>query len=615
MRFNHIVIQNILRDKATYISYFLSSVFSILIFFLFSTTAFHPMMAEIDRTSTLGLTMLLASLFIYLFSFIFIIYSMYAFLKKKMKTLGIFMMTGASTKQIRTMVFRENMLIAAAAIITALGIGLIIAPLFLMLAKKVLRADSFGMYLPIASILLTIVLFTALFLVVSTFISRLIKKEQIVQLVKADVVQEKRISSAPLKLVLSIIISVILGISLFMELSWMESLGSIGYLAFFISALSAIYFIVTQGMRRAILALQRRSSYLQKTNLLLVSNLKAKGRSHAHIMFLLTILLLGVFVCTSVLYSSYFNVKARTEAQYPYSFQYVSLPGNASETKKKDLAFIETTFEGTGAYDAYHSAYKVDDEHWIGFMSVSNYNALGSHEPIQLRENEYYVAAGHEGIRPTIESIHDYAFGDLKYAGMEEKNIFSTGLRNVYYVVHDSLYSTIDYPEYEVFAYEVENWTDKVDVVDKLLAQVSTVADQHLVASKIDLYETEKFTKSILFFIGFMLSLIFLSAAMSIVYFHLQTSLEGERIKYAGIRKIGLSLKELAAIVTKELAMLIFVPFVFASGILLAAMGFMSNKISTTMFQVTVLGLGIFSLLFLVSFLIIRREYLKKLMG
>ena len=35
MTFNHLVIQNILRDKWTYISYFLSSVFSILVFFFF----------------------------------------------------------------------------------------------------------------------------------------------------------------------------------------------------------------------------------------------------------------------------------------------------------------------------------------------------------------------------------------------------------------------------------------------------------------------------------------------------------------------------------------------------------------------------------------------------
>ena len=130
MSFNHIVLQNILRDKWTYISYFLSSVFSILIFFLFSIVAFHPMLASIQTGSTLSLVMILTSCIVYIFSFVFIIYSMFSFLKKKTKSLGIFMITGASMKQVRKMVFRENMLIASVAIIKAIVLGLVIAPLF-----------------------------------------------------------------------------------------------------------------------------------------------------------------------------------------------------------------------------------------------------------------------------------------------------------------------------------------------------------------------------------------------------------------------------------------------------------------------------------------------------
>ena len=615
MSFNHIVIQNVLRDKSTYISYFLSSVFSILIFFLFSTTAFHPMMKEVDTSSTLGITMLLASFFIYIFSFIFIIYSLYAFLKKKTKTLGVFLMSGASMKQIRKMVFRENMLIAGASIITAIALGLIIAPLFLMLAKRILRADSFGMYVPLQSIALTIVLFIVLFVVVSKFMSRFIKNEEIVQLLKADVIQEKPITPGPLKLLLSIIATAFLFISLIKEMNWINSLDTLGYFALFASLLLTIYFTVTQGVRLAIYIMQRKHSYFKKTNMLFVSNLKAKGRSHAHIIYLLTILLLGVFLCTSVLYSSYYNVKENTENQYPYSFQYTSLPTNTSTAEKADIQFIEDTLDKEGKYATYYSAFKTDEDRRIGFMSVSNYNALGLHKPITLMDNEYYVAAGNEGERPNIEAIHEYQFGKLKYTGLEEKNILSTGLRNTYFIVPDKVYETIDYPVYKVFAYELENWADKADVAETILSRVHTVPDKHLTASKIDLYDTEKFVKSIMFFIGFMLSLIFLSAAMSILYFYLQTSLEGEKKKYAGIRKIGLSNKELSTVVTRELATLIFIPYTIAAIILFVAMLGMSNYISSTFYLMTAFGVAIFLLLFVVSFVIIRRSYLNKLVN
>ncbi len=613
MIFNHIVIQNILRDKWTYISYFLSSVFSILVFFLFSVTAFHPMLKEMDTNSTLGITMILASFIVYIFSFVFIIYSLFAFLKKKTKNLGIFMITGASMKQVRKMVFRENMLIAGVAIITAIAFGLIIAPLFLMVAKKVLQANSFGMYVPVQAIALTVVLFAILFFIVSKFMTRFINKEEAVHLLKTDVTQEKLIAPAPWRLILSLSVSGFLLLSLKMNMGWIESIGMFYYIALFISLLLAIYFIVMQGTLLAILLLQKRPSYFQKTNILFVSNLEAKGRSHAHVIYLLTVLLLGVFVCTSVLYSSYYNVKENTEALYPYSYQYISLPENTLEDEQKDITFIETTLSKAGNYDAYYSEFKTDEKRRIAFMSVTNYNSLGLHEKISLKKNEYYVVAGNEGVLPSTETIHEYLLTKPHYAGLEKQNIFSTGLQNVYYIVPDAVYETIDYPVYKVFAYELENWTEKIDVAKTLASGVPIDLDVHLIASKIELYNAEKSVKSIMFFIGFMLSLIFLSAAMSILYFYLQTSLEGEKKKYAGIRKIGLSVKEIASVVTRELATLIFIPFTFASIILFVAMLSMRHYISMTFYQMTAIGVGVFLLLFVISFCIIRWGYLNKL--
>ncbi|MGY0694874.1 FtsX-like permease family protein [Virgibacillus sp. FSP13] len=615
MNFNHIVVQNILRNKSTYISYFLSSVFSMLVFFLFSTVAFHPMLAELDPSSTLGITMVLASFFIYVFSIVFIIYSLFAFLKKKTKTLGTFMMMGASMKQIRKMVFRENMIIAGVAIITAIVCGLVIAPLFLMVAKKILRAEIFDMYVPIQATLITIVLFSLLFLIVTKLMTYTIKKEAIVQLLKADMTQEKRIKPAPFKLIVSIIVSVFMLFSMVKELNWEESIGIIAYIVLFISLLLAIYFTITQGMLGAIRIWEKHPSYFRKTNMLFVSSLKAKERSHAHIIYLLTILLLGTFVATSVLYSSYYNVEEKTEALYPYSFQYTSLPGNELEAQK-DIAFIEKTLDETGDnYETYYSSFKTDDERGIAFMSVSKYNQLGEHTPITLSDNEYFVAAGNEGVYPNEESIHDYPFGNLEYTGTEKENILQTGLQNVYYIVPDKVYETIEYPEYNICAYELDNWTNKVNTAETILSKISSEPGVRLMASKIDLYNEEKYVKSIMFFIGLMLSLIFMSAAMSILYFYIQTSLEQEKEKYSGIRKVGLSIKELTSVVTKELATLIFIPFTMAVFILFAALIGMNNHISLAFYQLTAIGLSLFLLLFIISFFFIRKGYINKLVN
>lgn len=573
------------------------------------------MVATIQIGSTLSLVMMLTSFIVYIFSFVFIIYSMFSFLKKKTKNLGIFMITGASMQQVRKMLFRENMFIAGIAILTAIVLGLVIAPLFLMITKKVLQASSFGMYIPVQAIVLTTILFAILFCIVSKFITRFINKEEAVLLLKTDVTQEKLITPAPWKLLLSVITSGFLALSLILELNWIESPGMVYYLLLFVSSLLAIYFIITQGMLLSIRVLQKHPSYYKKTNMLYVSNLKAKGRSHAHLIYLLTILLLGVFLCTNVLYSSYYNIDKRVESLEPYSFQYISLPGNKPESEQEDVSFIEHTLAKQGKYEAYYSAFKTDKNQNIGFMSVSNYNAFSIHKTLFLKDDEYYVVAGYQNIFPSTELIHDYPFGELKYAGIEKRNILMSGVQRVYYIVPDTVYETIDYPIFKVFSYETEHWTEKLELAETIFSKITPIQYERQIHSKINLYNTEKFTVSLLFFIGFMMSLIFLSAAMSILYFYLQMALEGEKEKYAGIRKLGFSIKELASVVTKELATLIFIPFVLASILLCGIMFGLRNQFLSTLYGVTAIGIGIFLLLFVISFFIIRRSYLKKLMN
>ena len=94
------------------------------------------------------------------------------------------MITGASMKQIRKLVFRENFLIGILAILAAIVLGLVITPLFLMGAKVILKAETFGMYMPLQAIGLTIGLFLLLFVVISTLVTRFINKEASIQLLK-----------------------------------------------------------------------------------------------------------------------------------------------------------------------------------------------------------------------------------------------------------------------------------------------------------------------------------------------------------------------------------------------------------------------------------------------
>ncbi|MFF2179461.1 FtsX-like permease family protein [Lysinibacillus sp. NPDC058147] len=613
MSFNHIVIQNILRDKWTYVSYFLSSMFSIIIFFLFTVIVFHPSLASLDPNSTLGLALMLASLLVYLFSFIYIAYSIMAFLKKKTKTLGIFMITGASMKQIRTLVFRENILIGVLAIITAVILGLVISPLFLMGAKVVLKAETFGMYFPMKAIMLTIGLFLVLFVVISKVMTRFINKEASIQLLKSDVVIEKSIKSHYLLLFISIIISTILAYLLKIDHNIVGSLGILFYVVFFVSVLCTIYLIISQGMRFLLKAFEKSSSYMKQTNMLLASNLNAKMKSHANILFLITILLSGVFLSTSILFSSYYNVKNESEANYPYSFQYIATPKADPSMVEADIKSIEKQLSTVDS-QKYFIEFKSNEDQRLSYMSVSDYNFLHN-EKISLGANEFIAVAGNHKIFPITNVSDDKYLKQFKLVSVNEKNLLTTGFQQTYFIVPDEVYNSIKYPVYKTYLFELDNWTAHTELAKKIIGDFPHIYEERYVTSKIELYDSEMFVKSIEFFIGSMLSLIFLSAAMSILYFYLQTTLLQEKEKYVGIRKLGLSKKELFTVVSKELAILIFVPFAIATTMLLATLFAMRKMVSTSFLQVSLMSSLCFFTLFFVSFIFIRKSYFKRLLS
>ena len=73
MNFNQFVIRNTIRNKHLYLAYFLSTMFSVMIFFTFTGFVFHPALANgLNPKAQMGMTA--AAIIIYGFSFLFVLY-------------------------------------------------------------------------------------------------------------------------------------------------------------------------------------------------------------------------------------------------------------------------------------------------------------------------------------------------------------------------------------------------------------------------------------------------------------------------------------------------------------------------------------------------------------
>ncbi|MFP3422309.1 ABC transporter permease, partial [Bacillus sp. SIMBA_161] len=83
MTFRQFACNNVLRNKRTYAAFFLSSVLSGMIFFVYAMFIFHPAIADEEIHESVATGMMVAEYIIFLFSFFFLFYCVGAFLKKR----------------------------------------------------------------------------------------------------------------------------------------------------------------------------------------------------------------------------------------------------------------------------------------------------------------------------------------------------------------------------------------------------------------------------------------------------------------------------------------------------------------------------------------------------
>lgn len=628
MTFKKLAFNNVWRDKWTYLAYFLSSVFSVLLFFLFSVSMFHPDLDVITAGSSLSMAMGAGNILIYLFSFVFISYSIGAFLKNKQRTLGIFILNGASKRQINKMIFIENMLIGITAIIAATTLGLVLTPLSLMASSYTLGIEGFNMYFPIKAIMLTSVLFLGLFFLISTISPRFIRKEKALNLLKSDKKDEKSVKILPL-FMLSGVMSIFSLIAL-ITLKKMELVlsSTIGMLTIFLLGLMSLYFLIIVLGKLILRLIIKSKNYYKNTNMLLVAEFNSKFKTNTNMIFAVTILLIAVFSIITLLYGMRKDVEAKTLESYPFNYIYI-IDENTVNAEEK-LEILKDTLSKKGGYvELTFDILNSKDNSYLdtGIISQREYNkateTLGL-EQLDLKSNQIFIVPGNKTKNFNLDNnsykvLESKAAGDLELIGEGEKSITPEGYYRNLLVIEDEFYNSLNKKEFsinQVNAFNIPDWKEDL-LTGNNLRQIITDNGENPVGFFVagNLYETEKMSKNLMLYIGGALSVIFLLASASMVYFRLVTEKEKEAIKYKNLMKLGLSKKEFSTIHYKNIAILMYVPFIIATLFLFIQGWLLSSKISLNYSKVTIISFIIFLVLQTIGYLMTVENYKKSILN
>lgn len=98
MTFIQFAFNNVKRNTRAYLSYFLSCMFSVMVFFMYAVAVFHPDIAEYEFRDIVQRGIIASEVIIYGFSFLFVLYSTGSFIKSRKKEYGLLTTLGISKK-------------------------------------------------------------------------------------------------------------------------------------------------------------------------------------------------------------------------------------------------------------------------------------------------------------------------------------------------------------------------------------------------------------------------------------------------------------------------------------------------------------------------------------
>lgn len=649
---------NLKKNRRLYFPYALMTILSTAIAYIFTALAFHPDLGQVKGAN--GVTMVLGfgMIVVMLAVAIMVFYANSFVMKQRSKEFGVYSILGLEKKHLLLMTFLENLVFAASSILTGLLLGLALDKLFYALLLKAMQmpvvlASTFQL----KSLVTVLIYLFGIFALVSLFNIGKLGLTDSLKLVQGKKRGDKKSGFLWLQTLLALIL---LGAGYAIAQLVTSPLTAIP--SFFGATLLVIfgtYLLFQSGVISLLNWLKLRQTYYYKPeNFISVSNLIFRMRKNALGLATITILS-SMFLVTMVGgLNIYIGGKDYIANQNPNDFSIdFGLKPTTSKTQVEEWgdALLEQTeipVESKVVYP-YQEAYFSDmTEQQVSFLtdeeasSISFSDRIGigliidqgtyekmTGEKLQLASDQ--VAIFSKGVQYQAGQTLTFDEMEMEVAQVFPKNVtlghlpdhgsfllsqylvivvqdltvFEKQTRSRYYMGFESSLSEEEQVDrYEVYLsnrFESELWSSSMlpDVANSIGISYRAYAMRSFFS----------FAGS-LFFIGLLLSLIFLMAVVLVIYFKQISEGYEDRDRFVIMTKVGLDEDQTRQSIRKQLLTVFFLPILLAFVHLAFAYKMLSSILLSIgvvnaglMLQVTAGICGGYLLLYLVVYAITTR--------
>lgn len=633
MNFTAFAVNNVKRNVKSYMGYFFSILISSSLLFSFNMFINHPDLDTSLFDDYLILTMKVTTIIIYVFLSLFVFYSASVFLKSRNKEFGILYTLGISKRQVKKMIFIENLVMNILASVIGILIGIIFAKIVLIVISSLIGVKPLKFYIPVKSIGVIILYFTLLSILTSYFIYFVVREDKVIKLLKGTQSPKPEPKSSPILAILCIILLVFAYfraatvteselVNRIVPVTFMVIVGT--YLLF--SQLSV--FMIKKIKENKVL-------YKKKINMLCIANLHYKIKDNTRMFFLVTITSAVAFTAIGSVYSYWMNILDQVEAAYPQAIFYATENGNLNrDNVYKDVNYNESDYrkrvdllESLLEKDKI-SYEKVEGEiktivtestgNTVKIIKESDYIKLSKEkrlETIDLHSNEVISLSKSNVSKLSINNKNNNVI-TMDNKSMKVKYADKSVMPAYYnaYVVKDDFYNNIslDCIEDKFIAIDTKDYMKTLGVI-KSFEDVYKDEVGYKLLSKASMVDYCRIAYSVLLFLSVFIGLIFFVTSSSFLYNKLYVDCQVDKKKYRNLNKIGLTYKEIKKISTIEIGTLFLFPYVVAVIHSTFALLALKNALDVDVASSSFLVMGSFFIVLLIYFLIVRQGYLNEI--
>ena len=623
-------------NRRTYFGFLASSIFAVVVFYLFAAFRALPAIADGRYYGAQGVAVAfrVCQYLIIAFSIFFTLYSNSAFVKSRKRELGLLALLGAKRRQLSLLLFGESMFVGVTAIAIGLALGGLLDRLFVMIIDRILMyPQPIPFVVQGGPVLTTARVYLVLVTVISAINSVSVNMSQIIQLVKAPAKPKTPPIYSRSRIALGIICLVV-GYTVASIVTMGEVL-----LAFLpVTAIVCIgtHILFTQGSVAFLSRLQKNKSvYYKNINLLIISDLVFKMKDNARILAQVAIFGAVVLTASGVIYT--LGVAPMENARYYDRAISIILPGTQEAVR------IAEDFQGRLAADGVEindmvmtSALQVSlpglsPQAAVLIIPADSYNywarEVGAAEAHPQQDHVVRIVPASRNRTRSDEAgqiIHVHA-GETDLALVSGGTIaapLGSGMGNVTFalVADNSHFAELNQVlplEHRKtwFSCEIENWmkTAKAERTAK-----EAIPEGYSVAydSRMQEYSRVAAQVRMLMFISMFVATLFFLAAGSMLYFRFFVEIQEDQARYIALRRIGLSWKEVRGVVTREMAIMFFTPWAVAfvhQMFALRSYSTVTSMMPVEVWKYGVAAAGIFFTLQTVYFWLARAAYLQEL--